>query len=158
MTSLSRLLLVASLSFLPVRCLPLAGVAVLTTSCKQTALEPGGAYTDPVLAKTDQSILDASRAMTAFVEWAKANSVYLARWPEVAQLAKNIETQEKQWVRTAYEARDAYASASKEYRKAVAAGVAGALPPNRAKLDGALAVLTNVVSQVVAYQQAHRTT
>lgn len=130
---------------------------VVQFGCKQTmTLEAGGAYTDPVLAQTDQSILDASRAMREYIAWTKANSVFLAKWPQVAQLATRIEAQEKGWIKDAYIARDAYAAASVAYRKAIADGVAGAIPPSRVKVDAMIAVLTSVVTEVLAYRQAHK--
>lgn len=134
-------------------------VPLTQSGCTQTTtLEAGGSYTDPVLAKTDQAILDASHTMTAFIEWARTNAAFLAKWPEVARLSGNIEAQQSQWERDAYAARDAYADAVKAYKTAIAAGVVGALPPNRAKVDAAVAVLTSVISQAIAYQQAHKPT
>ncbi len=134
---------------------PLALVHV--TGCAgTTTLEAGGAYSDPVLAQADRAILDASRAMTEFIAWQRANAAFLAKWPEIERAARNIESQRDGWEKDAYAARDAYASAAKDYRKAIADGVVGALPPSRAKIDGSIAVLTSVVTQIGAYRNAHR--
>ncbi len=144
---MKRLLLALAL------CVAVPLVPVGCNSQQQT-LEAGGAYTDPILAKTDRAILDASHAMTAFIDWANINSAYLARWPEVAQAAKNIAAQKDSWIRDAYAARDAYASAAQAYR--VAAGTSAAVDAKRAALDGAIAVLANIVTQVISYQNAHK--
>lgn len=117
----------------------------------QVTLETGGVYSDPVLATTDQAILDSSRALTAFVEWANANATYLARWPEIGQLAIRVATQKDGWIRDAYAARDAYAQAAKDYKD----GKAGSPDPQRAKLNGILALIKSATDQIINYRNAH---
>lgn len=149
MKLLRHFLVIASLAFaLPV-------VPLTFVGCQQgvMTLEPGGAYTDPVLAKTDRAILDASKLLTDFVAWAASNSAYLAKWPEVGMLAARISAYEKGWFRDAYLARDAYAEAAKAYRF-------GATPKTnvdskRAALDGAMGVVENITKQIIAYRASH---
>ena len=116
----------------------------------QVTLEQGGAYTEVSLAVADQAILDASHALTGFVGWANANSAYLAKWPEVGVLSAKVAAQKDGWVRDAYMARDAYASALAAYK----AGKASTAPSS-ANLNAAIAVLTNITTQITAYRAAH---
>jgi hypothetical protein len=123
-----------------------------------TTLAPGGAYSDVNLAQTDQAILDANGAMDGFVQWEAANHTFLLKYQEVGALAAIITAQKGGWVKEAYAARDAYASASQAYKAAIAAGkTADPTGQNAAhdKLIAALAVLTDVTKQVVAYRAAH---
>lgn len=134
-------------------CLLFAPVpALFTSGCQhETTLEAGGVYSDVTIAKTDQAILDASHALTAFIDWSRANATYLARWPEVGQLAVKVAAQKDGWIRDAYAARDAYAGALSAYK-------AGRGPdPSSAssQLNAALAVLSNVTTQIVSYKSAH---
>jgi len=134
------------------------GLPVAQTGCSNpVTLEAGGAYSDATLATTDQAILDASHALTGFVGWADANATYLARWPEVGALSASVAAQKDAWIRDAYAARDAYAVAAKAYR--LAAGTPAAdqteVERKRAALQGALAVLTNLTTQIAAYRAAH---
>ncbi len=136
-----------------VLCLLLAPApALFTSGCQnQTTLEAGGAYTNPVLAQTDRAILDASHALTAFLDWHYANTGYLARWPEVGALAAKVAAQKDGWIKEAYAARDAYAAASAAYK----AGLGNDVMPSSARLNAALAVLSNVTTQIIAYKNAH---
>jgi hypothetical protein len=155
-----------------------APVAILETGCPatttQVTLAPGGSYTDPVLFQIDQATVIADSSLTAFVSWQKANATFLAQWPEVATLAATIQAKQDGWMRDVTAARDAYIVASKAYKSAVAAAsaVSGPLPSGggvtvsigpdntpvlsaRAKFDGALAVVTAVLTQAAAFQSAH---
>lgn len=149
---MKRIILILALAFSAI------AVPVIQTGCaNKITLEPGGAYTDPYLAKTDQAILDSSRTLQAFVAWHAANSTFLAKYPAVGALAIEVAGKEKGWIRDAYAARDAYALAAKAYREA--AGTPGAdaseVELRRAKLNGALALINNITQQIVAYRAAH---
>ena len=130
----------------------LAAVLVLS-GCGggKITLAPGGVYSDPVLAVTDQAILDANTALTGFVSWANANATYLAKWPEIASLASKVTVNQNTWIKDAFTARDTYAQAAAAYK---AAGSTGS-PPSQAGIQAALAVMTNVTAQIAAYQAAH---
>lgn len=131
-------------------------VPLAHTGCQSTVtLAPGGVYTDPVLAVTDQSILDASHALTGFLDWTALNHEFLSQYPEVGKLSTQIAQQKDGWIRDAYAARDAYASASHAYRSAAGGGDPTAMSTTKAKLDLALAVLTNLTDQIVQYRLAH---
>ncbi len=131
-------------------CAPLP--ALFVSGCQnQTTLEAGGVYHDPVLAKTDQAILDASHALTAFLDWQTANASYLSHYPEVGTLAARVAAQKDGWIREAYAARDAYAAASAAYK----AGLGADPSPASARLNAALAVLSNVTTQIITYKAAH---
>lgn len=133
-----------------------AFVIIDTAGCKsQVTLAAGGAYSDPVLAQTDQSILDASHALTGFVQWTSANSAFLAKYPEVLALATSVASQKDGWIKSAYSARDAYAKAAADYRAGI--GDSATVNAKQAALNGALAVLNNISSQIVAYRAAHPT-
>ena len=130
-------------------------VPVLETGCQhQVTLEQGGAYTSATLATADASILAAASALDGFVTWENTNSAFLAKWPEIHALAVNVAVNENTWIRNAYAARDAYASAEVAYKSALAAGQTG-VTPDRAKIDAALALLKNISDQIVAYRAAH---
>lgn len=137
------------LPLLLLACLTLT-VPVLQTGCSHAVtLESGGAYSDPALATTDRAILDASHAMTDFVAWKAANATYLASWPEVAILAAKVSAGRDKWVRDAFAARDSYALASAAYK----AGKQG--PPDGANLRAAMAVLSDLTTQIISYRSAH---
>lgn len=138
----------------------------LQTGCSTTPhLEAGGVYTDIVLAKTDQTILDASHTMAGFVQWQSANAAYLAKWPAVGELANRISAQKDGWIRNAYAARDSYALALLAYREAVAASKDKSGPAvdearakqvaARAKLDGAIALLNDIADQIIQFRTDH---
>jgi hypothetical protein len=141
---MKKLILICALAFA-------TPLALVQTGCQHTVtLEAGGAYADPTIATIDHAILDASHALTAFLDWNAANAPYLAKWPEVGALATRVAAQKDGWIRDAYFARDAYASASAAYK----AGKASA-PPSNANLNAALAVLSNVTQQIIDYKTAH---
>lgn len=130
-------------------CLALS-VPIVQTACSHAVtLEAGGVYSDPALATADRAILDASHALGDFVAWQAANAAYLARWPEVAALAAKVSAGRDGWVRSAYAARDAYAQASAAYK----AGKQG--PPDGSNLRAALAVLSDLTTQITSYRSAH---
>ena len=134
-----------------------AGLALLFSGCGShpVTLAPGGVYTDPVLAQTDQAILDTSAALTGFLSWNTENSAFLVKFPAVGALAEKVAANKDGWIRDAYKARDAYAVDAKAYRDAIALGQTNATPPNRAKIDAALAVLTSLATQVTALKATH---
>jgi len=120
----------------------------LFTGCKtQVSVEPGGAYTEASLATADQAILDASKTLDGFLQWELANSAFLARYPEVGKLAVNVTLNRDKWIKDAYAARDAYASALISYR------LGKGQYPTTAKIDAALSLLINITQQIVAYKQ-----
>ena len=127
------------------------------TGCKSSSVTvaAGGVYSDPVLAVADQSILDTSAALTGFVQWVGANSGALVKYPEVTALAATITQQKDGWIKSAYSARDAYASAAADYKAAKAGSSAATVSATQAALNGALAVLSNVTTQITAYKAAH---
>lgn len=137
--------------------LTLAGLtACFAPACKTSvAVAPGGAYSDVNLALTDKAILDANSALEGFLSWYNSNAAVLAKWPEVGKLAATVTAQKNGWIRDAYAARDAYALAAIAYRKALADGAANAVPPERAKMDGALSILKTAIDQFNAYKAAH---
>lgn len=116
-------------------------------------LEPSGAYSDASLAVTDQAILDASHAMSGFLTWYAANQTFLSKWPEVGIFAAKVGAQKDGWIRDAYAARDAYASASVAYKQAKLDSAG--LDTKRAQLNAALALLTNITQQITTYKAAH---
>lgn len=150
---------------LPLLALTLLGAFVLSGStCQSTSvtLAPGGVYTDPVLFSTDQAILDGRKALTDALAWYDANAAFLAKYPAVGVVAEKIRSQADTWEKAAYQARDEYAKAAKDYRAAVAAATPGSPPPDQtaalaahAKLQGAIAVLTDVAADLAAYRAAH---
>lgn len=120
------------------------------TACQNTVtLEPGGVYKDTSLAVADQAILDASHALAGFVQWADTNATYLAQWPQIGALAKDVAAKRDVWVFDAYAARDAYARASAAYKEGLGQA------PDKSKLNAALAVLKSVTTQVQEYKKAH---
>lgn len=129
----------------------------IITGCKTTGttLAAGGVYTDPYLAKTDQFIFDSAKSLDDFVTWQSNNAAFLSKWPEVAALAQNVSANKSQWIKDAYAARDSYASAEAAYKAAIAAGNSGAIAPTTAKVDAAVAVITNITNQIIAYKAAH---
>lgn len=128
----------------------IAALPVFEAACQhQVALESGGAYHDPVLATTDRAILDTSRVLADFIAWHSANAVYLAKWPEVGALAASVAAQKDGWIRDAYAARDAYASAAAAYKSGLGPA------PDGAKLNATIAVLSNVTSQIIVYKNSH---
>lgn len=138
-------------------CLAVA-VPLMQSGCSHppVTLAPGGVYTDPILATTDQSILDADAALTGFVDWAGANAAYLAKYPEVTQAAANVAANKAGWIKNAYALRDAYAAASKAFKTAATGtGDPTAVSAAQAKLTGALAAIQSITAQVIAYQAAH---
>lgn len=131
---------------------------VFEAGCKNppVTLAAGGVYTDPILATTDQSILDADTALSGFVDWAGANSAFLVKYPEITQAASNVAANKATWIKNAYAARDAYAAAAKAYKTAAAGtGDQTAVSATQAKLTGALAAIQSITAQVIAYQAAH---
>lgn len=146
---MKKLIILFALAFTAVA-LPLA-----QTGCKSgsVTVQAGGVYTDPVLAVTDQSILDASHALTGFIQWTGANSGALAKYPEVLALSSSIAQQKDGWIKSAYSARDAYAAAAAAYR--AGQGDSATVNAKQAALNGALAVLNNITTQIVAYKAAH---
>lgn len=118
-------------------------------------LASGGAYTDPVLATTDQSILDASKAIQGFLGWYDANKDFLAKYPEVGKLADQVRSNEKSWIKDAYSARDSYASASVAYK--TGKGTQADADVLHSKLNAALAVLNNITAQIATYRSSHAT-
>lgn len=129
-------------------------VPVLQTACTHvTTLEAGGVYSDPILAQTDRAILDASHALTGFIDWTQANAAYLAKYPDVITLADKILNAKDGWIRDAYAARDAYASALTAYR--AGKGDQTTVSAKQAALNGAIAVLNNITAQITAAQTAH---
>ncbi len=148
---MKKLILIFALAFSAV------ALPVTQSGCKggSVTLAPGGVYTDPVLAQADQTILDVSHALTGFLDWSHANSAYLAKYPEVLALATSVSTQKDDWIKSAYSARDAYAAAAAAYKAGTGDG--SVVDAKRAALIGALAVLTNISSQIVAYRAAHPT-
>lgn len=133
--------------------LSLAGGFCVThlTGCGSSTvtLENGGVYTDAYLATTDRAILDAAKSLDGFVAWYNANSGFLSRYPEVGSLAGKVALNQNEWLRNAYAARDAYASAAAAYKD----GKADA--PSNAALNAALSVLLDVTKQINAYRAAH---
>lgn len=136
-----------------------AGTAsVMFTGCPATTgvtLAPGGAYSDPVLFQIDQATGIADSTLTAFVAWQKANAAYLAKWPEVGSLSVTIQAKQDSWLRDVIAARDDYVVAASAYKGTVNAATAAGVTSARAKIDGALAVITTVIAQAAAYQSAH---
>jgi hypothetical protein len=133
--------------------LAFAAVAVpLThTGCgtHTVTLEQGGAYSDAYLATTDQAILTAAQTLDGFLAWNAANSVFLAKYPEVGVLAAKVAANKDQWIRDAYAARDIYAKAEVAYK-------AGQGPvPNNATVAAALSVINDITTQINAYKAAH---
>lgn len=126
-------------------------VPVVETGCAAhvVTLEQGGAYSDPYLATTDQSILDASHALDGFLAWYGQNAPFLSKYPDVGKLAVKVYDHRDEWVKNAYAARDAYASAAAAYR----AGKAG--PPSVAAVNAALSVLLDITKQVASYKALH---
>lgn len=118
-----------------------------------TTLQPGGVYTEPVLAKTDQEILDSDKILTDFVSWQSAHAAVLGA--EIATLAQKVSANKNQWIKDAYAARDAYADDLKTYKAAIASGNTGAIPPTTAKINAAVAVIANITAQITAYKSAH---
>jgi hypothetical protein len=142
--------------YIPV--LLLAAFAFALAGCPATSkvtLAPGGAYTDPVIFQADKSIDQAIVAMDGFVAWQSANATFLAQWPEIAVLAKSISTNEGQWVRDAYAARDAYIAAADAYKAAGANADGTAKTAAQTKLDGLVAALVSVTTNVAAFRTAH---
>ncbi len=146
---MKKLMLMFALAFAAI------ALPVSQTGCQggKVTLAAGGAYTDPVLATTDQSILDASHSLSGFVDWANANATYLAKYPEIQSLAVSIGAQKDGWIKAAYSARDSYAAAALAYRQGT--GSAANVSTQQAALNGALAVLVNISNQIVAYRAAH---
>lgn len=128
-------------------------VPVYTGCTSHTTLEQGGVYSDANLAVADQAILNGSHALSGFLNWHAANADYLAQWPEVGNLAAKVTALKDGWIRDAYAARDAYASASQAYKKSFASGQD--VLTARDKLNAALAVLDNITTQINAYKTAH---
>lgn len=146
---MKKLILIFALAFSAI------AVPVMQTGCKTpVTVEQGGIYSEASLAVTDQAILDANQALNSFVSWYQANQAFLSKYPEVGTLIAKIQANQSAWIRDAYAARDAYASALKAYNAALAAGQAGT-SPDHAKIDAALAVLTDITQQIVAYRAAH---
>lgn len=145
---MKKLILIIALAFTAVA-LPLT-----QSGCQGgVTLAPGGAYTDPILAQADQTILDTSHALTGFIDWTSANAAYLSKYPEVMALATSVSSQKDGWIKSAYSARDAYASAAAAYKAGT--GDSSTVSAKQAALNGALAVLNNIASQIVAYRAAH---
>jgi hypothetical protein len=136
----------------------LAAFAFALAGCPATSkvtLAPGGAYSDPIIFQADKSIDQAVTAMDGFIAWQSANSAYLAQWPEIAALAKSISTNEAQWVRDAYAARDAYIAAADAYRLAGVNADGTAKAAAQTKLDGLIAALVSVTTNVAAFRTSH---
>ena len=131
-----------------------ATTTTFTGCTSKTTLEEGGVYHDPVLAVADRSILDSSKALSGFIEWANTNSEYLAKWPEIGVLAGKIAAQKDGWIKDAFAARDAYASAYAAYQ--AGKGDAKDADAKRAMLNGSLALLSNVIAQINAYKLNHK--
>lgn len=113
-----------------------------------TTLETGGPYTDPYLAATDESILAASRTMDGFLAWNTANATFLAKYPQVGQLAAQIQAHRDEWERDAYIARDSYAAAMKAYKDGLGTS------PTTAKVDAALSILNSIATQAANLKSA----
>lgn len=129
---------------------------LISTGCQnKVTLEQGGAYTDPVLATTDQSILDASKAIQGFLSWYDTNKTFLDKYPEVGKLADSVRSNEKTWIKDAYSARDSYAAASVAWK--AGKGSQPDADAAHAKLNAALAVLSNLTAQIAAYRSSHAT-
>lgn len=131
-------------------------IPILQTSCQSSApvtLEPGGTYSDSILATTDQSILDAQKLVDDFGAWYVANSSYLSQWPEVGSLAANVAAHNNEWFRNAYAARDAYASVSADYKNGKA--TSADLDAKHADINVALSVLNNITAQITTYKTQH---
>lgn len=127
---------------------------VFPVGCQhQVTLEPGGAYSDATLATADQAILDASHTFTGFLDWYTANAAFLAKWPEVGQLASSVAAQKDGWIKNAYLARDAFAQAQKAYKDAK--GSSTDVDTKRAQMNAALALISNVTQQITTYRNAH---
>lgn len=142
--------------FLPV--LLFAAVALALAGCPSTGkvtLAPGGAYSDTVIFQANKTIDQAIVAMDGYIAWQSANATFLAQWPEIAALAKNISDHEGEWVRDAYAARNAYITAADAYKAAGANADGTAKDAAQAKLDGLVAALLNVTTSVSQFRTAH---
>lgn len=130
--------------------LGLGSVAYQGCGSTPVTLEAGGAYSDAYLATTDQAILDAAKTLDGFTAWYQANATFLAKYPEVGQLASAISLHQNEWLKNAYAARDAYASAEAAYKKSLTSA-----PPSTAAVAAALSVITDATKQIAAYRASH---
>jgi hypothetical protein len=112
-------------------------------------LETGGPYSSSYLATTDQAILDASKAIDGFLSWYQTNATFLAKYPEVGQLATQVQAHKKEWEVDAYAARDAYAAAEKAYKDGLGTS------PTTAKVDAALSILNSIAAEAASLNAAH---
>jgi hypothetical protein len=129
-------------------------VPIIETACPNgVTLAAGGAYSDPVLATTDQAILDASSLFSGFLSWDNANATFLARYPEVGTFAASIAANKDAWIKSAYAARDSYAAAVKAYKAGT--GSQSDVDAAHAKINGAIALLNNISTQITSYRSAH---
>ena len=95
--------------FLPV--LLFAAVALALAGCPSVA--PGGAYNgDATLYQSDLIANSAADTFTAFVTWEHQNRTTLAVVPEIRKLSDDVNLNSKQWLKSYFAVRDAYAAAA----------------------------------------------
>lgn len=115
-----------------------------------TTLQAGGVYTHAELAAVDQTVLDFSHLVDAIGQWYDANATVLSKYPDVGATVANVRLHRYEYERAVYAARDAYASALSDYETAKTS-----VPPDKAKLAGALSILKSITEQIIAYKAAH---
>lgn len=111
---------------------------VMTVGCKSRNLDPAGVYqSDKTLYNADKTIVEAYDVMDAFVRFEYNNRQALASTPEVSKAADEIRRNAQKWVKSAIGLRDAYAGSP--------------TPENRSKLDDAIRVLRQAITDAQRY-------
>lgn len=111
---------------------------ITATGCKSRNLDPAGAYqSDKTLYTADKTIVEAYEVMDAFVKFEYSNRQALASTPEVGKAADEIRRNAQKWIKSAIGLRDAYAGSP--------------TPDNRSKLDDAIRVLRQAITDAQRY-------
>jgi len=120
-------------------------VCLLAAGC-QTNLEPGGAYTDKVVFRADQTINSSYDILRVYLKWEMNNREALKSVPEITASADYIRSNMRLWFNTATSLVDAYK---------VAPSVTG-----KEELDKAISIIQTAVAEAATWmvkiqQQKH---
>lgn len=120
----------------------IAGAFIATSmtvaGCKSRNLDPAGVYqSDKVLYNADKTITESYEVMHSFVKFEYDNRAALATTPEVGKAAEEIRRNAQKWIRSAIGLRDAYAGSP--------------TPENRSKLDDAIRILRQAITEASSY-------
>lgn len=115
-------------------------ISVVAVGCDGCAkkLDPAGTYQgDKTLYNADRTIAESYDVMHSFVKFEYDNRAALQGSPEIGKAADNIRANAQRWIKSAIALRDAYATSP--------------TPEGRSKLDDAIRVLRQAITEAGAY-------